>query len=145
MLLGALLELGAPVTKVRSQLARLGIASLRMRTSKVERGGIAASYVSFSGESERPHARHYKEIRDVVASAGLDALTDGERAHFSELNTDYTTRFGFPFIIAVKGLTKDQILQHFHERLGNDLETEFETACQQVEQIARIRIADIIR
>jgi urate oxidase len=76
------------------------------------------------------------------ASAGLDALTAAERARFAELNGEYTERYGFPFILAVKGLTKDQILQHFHARLQNDRETEFETACRQVEAIAYLRLVD---
>ena len=78
------------------------------------------------------------------AGAGLDALTDAERATFSDLNTRYTERFGFPFIIAVKGLSKDDILSAFHTRIENPRDTEFETACQQVERIARLRLQDML-
>ena len=53
------------------------------------------------------------------ASAGLDRLTDQERATFTRLNDAYTARFGFPFIIAVKGLTKAEILAAFERRLNN--------------------------
>ncbi|MEM6678195.1 MAG: allantoinase PuuE [Pseudomonadota bacterium] len=74
------------------------------------------------------------------ASAGLDTLTDGERARFQELNAAYTARFGFPFIMAVKGRTKAEILAAFEARLGNDAETEFATACTEVERIARLRL-----
>ncbi len=78
------------------------------------------------------------------ASAGLDALTDDERARFTELNVRYTETFGFPFIIAVKGLTKDQILEAFERRIGQDRETEFTEACAQVERIALLRLRDIL-
>ncbi|WP_424965612.1 allantoinase PuuE [Dinoroseobacter sp. S375] len=78
------------------------------------------------------------------AGAGLDALTDAERATFSDLNTRYTDRFGFPFIIAVKGLSKDDILSAFQRRIENTRDTEFETACQQVERIARLRLQDML-
>ena len=78
------------------------------------------------------------------ASAGLDALTDEERATFTELNTAYTEKFGFPFIIAVKGLNKDEILKAFTERVNNDRHQEFETACLQVEKIALLRLKDVL-
>jgi OHCU decarboxylase len=76
------------------------------------------------------------------ASAGLDALTDGERARFTELNTAYVDRFGFPFIIAVKGLTKADILAAFERRIANARDEEFATACRQVERIALLRLKD---
>jgi urate oxidase len=78
------------------------------------------------------------------ASAGLDALTDAERARFTELNRAYTQRFGFPFILAVKGLGKADILNNFETRIGNDRETELAAACAQVEKIARLRLADML-
>ena len=78
------------------------------------------------------------------AGAGLDALTDAERARFSALNAAYRERFGFPFIIAVRGLDKAAILQAFEARLGNDREAEIAAACAQVERIAQVRIADML-
>jgi OHCU decarboxylase len=78
------------------------------------------------------------------ASAGLDALTDKERELFSKLNAAYVTTFGFPFIIAVKGKTKDEILHEFEQRIGNSRAVEFETACAQVERIALLRLKDIL-
>jgi OHCU decarboxylase len=78
------------------------------------------------------------------ASAGLDMLTDEERKIFTELNEKYTTKFGFPFIIAVKDNTKASILQAFKRRLENDRETEFQTACTQVERIAYLRLKSIL-
>ncbi len=76
------------------------------------------------------------------ASAGLDLLTDAERETFTQLNGAYTEKFGFPFIIAVRGLGKDEILASFRQRLGNDAETEFDTACRQVERIALLRLQE---
>jgi len=77
------------------------------------------------------------------AGAGLDALTDAEREAFTELNGRYRERFGFPFIIAVKGLDKAQILQAFQRRVEHDRATEFSEACRQVERIARLRLEDM--
>jgi OHCU decarboxylase len=78
------------------------------------------------------------------ASAGLDALTDAERARFTELNAAYTAGFGFPFILAVKGRSKADILASFEARIGNSSEAEFATACAEVEEIARLRLADLL-
>ena len=80
---------------------------------------------------------------DEQASAGLDALTDDERAQFTHLNTTYQDRFGFPFIIAVKGLNKADILAAFTRRIDHDRDTEFAEACQQVERIALLRVKEL--
>ncbi|MBR3369973.1 MAG: allantoinase PuuE [Rhodobacteraceae bacterium] len=74
------------------------------------------------------------------ASAGLDALTDDERATFQNLNTAYVQKHGFPFIIAVRDNTKASILAAFKARIDNDSTTEFATACHQVERIAELRL-----
>ncbi|ASY72377.1 allantoinase PuuE [Sinorhizobium fredii] len=78
------------------------------------------------------------------ASAGLDALTDRERGRFTEFNGAYVEKFGFPFIIAVRGRSKDDILAAFGSRIDNDRDTEFETACRQVERIALLRLRDML-
>lgn len=83
------------------------------------------------------------ESTQEQASAGLDALTDDERATFERLNALYTSRFGFPFIIAVKDHTKASILDSFNARLENDADTEFAQACKQVERIAWHRLKEM--
>ena len=57
---------------------------------------------------------------DEQAGAGLDSLTETELKTFTQLNTDYMKKFDFPFIIAVKGLNKDQILKQFKHRINNE-------------------------
>lgn len=78
------------------------------------------------------------------AGAGLDALTDAERETFQRLNAAYVARNGFPFIIAVRDHTKASILAAFEARLANDRDTEFATACAQVERIAALRLKDML-
>ena len=80
--------------------------------------------------------------RDEQASAGLNALTDDERAAFTRLNSAYTAKFGFPFIIAVRDHTKASILAAFRRRMENDRETEFNEACTEVERIAELRVKE---
>lgn len=77
------------------------------------------------------------------ASAGLDSCTKEEFERLSQLNAEYLKRFGFPFILAVKGSTKEIILAAMEARLNNDTEAEFETALTQIEHIARFRLEDI--
>ena len=76
------------------------------------------------------------------ASAGLDMLTDAERARFTALNEAYVAKHGFPFIIAVKDNTKADILKAFERRIENDRATEFAEACRQVERIAALRLIE---
>ena len=78
------------------------------------------------------------------AGAGLDALTDAERARFSDLNARYVARFGFPFILAVRDHDKAAILETFERRLTHDRDSEFAEACHQVERIAHHRLTDIL-
>ncbi|MFT6772510.1 MAG: OHCU decarboxylase [Paracoccaceae bacterium] len=78
------------------------------------------------------------------AGAGLDALTDNERARFTELNDAYKAKFGHPFIIAVKGLIKHDIMTAFEARIANDAATELTAACAQVERIARLRLSALL-
>jgi OHCU decarboxylase len=76
------------------------------------------------------------------ASAGMDMLTDEERQKFTTLNADYITKFGFPFIIAVRGLSKANILEAFESRIHNSHDVELNTACAQVERIALLRLVE---
>ena len=75
-------------------------------------------------------------------SAGLDQLTPDELNTFSTLNDAYKARFGFPFIMAVKGATKDEILSAFKRRIAHDVDTEFAEALTQIERIALLRLKD---
>ena len=79
------------------------------------------------------------------ASAGLDQCTPSEFERFRELNDNYKERFRFPFIIAVKGKTRQEILAAFEQRLNNSVEAEFEEALNQIARIARLRLAELIQ
>ncbi len=111
--------------------------------SEDERLGVLRAHPDLAGKLAAA-----KRLTDASAgeqaSAGLDALTDAERARFTELNEAYTQKFGFPFIIAVRDHTRAGILAAFERRLGNDRETEFATACRQVERIAELRLKGML-
>ena len=78
------------------------------------------------------------------AGAGLDQCTESEFALFQEMNAMYFGRFDFPFIIAVKGRQRQEILDIFRGRLLNSVDEEFQAALHQVCRIAGIRIDAII-
>ena len=79
------------------------------------------------------------------AGAGLDRLTAEEHARFLDLNDRYKARFGHPFILAVRGATKHDILAAFAARIGNAPETERTTALAQVKRIFRFRLEDRVQ
>lgn len=79
------------------------------------------------------------------ASAGLDQCTPIEFNRFRELNDKYKEKFRFPFIIAVKGRPRTEILAIFEQRLHNSPAAEFDEALNQIAQIARLRLHDLIR
>ena len=73
--------------------------------------------------------------------AGLDQCSPEELGAFRSLNAAYLARFGHPFIIAVAGLSRGDILAAFEDRLENDAEAEFATAIAQIHRIAGFRLA----
>ncbi|WP_410216659.1 allantoinase PuuE [Paracoccus sp. (in: a-proteobacteria)] len=79
------------------------------------------------------------------ASAGLDMLTDEERAQFMRLNDAYVAKHGFPFIIAVRDHDKAGILSAMQARLDNDTATERDTAERQVIRIAELRLQEALK
>lgn len=83
------------------------------------------------------------DSRAEQASAGLDALTADELSRFTNLNDRYQARFGHPFIVAVRGLTKHDILAAFERRVHASPQDELATAGREVEKIARLRIEAI--
>ena len=82
------------------------------------------------------------ESKREQAGAGLDRLTAEEFERFASLNHAYREKFGFPFILAVRGTDKHRILAAFSERIHHDPETELATAINQVARIIAFRLED---
>jgi 2-oxo-4-hydroxy-4-carboxy-5-ureidoimidazoline decarboxylase len=78
------------------------------------------------------------------ASAGLDACTPAEFAELSALNARYREQFGFPFIIAVRGLDRRQIIAALETRVMRARDVEFREALAQVGRIARLRLEALL-
>ncbi len=119
------------------------LARMFRSASEAERLGVLTAHPDLAGKlaaAKRLTAQSTSE----QAGAGLDALTDAERAEFQRLNAAYLDRFGFPFIIAVRDHDKASIDAAFQRRLGHDRDTEFAEACRQVERIAMYRLRDLL-
>ena len=78
--------------------------------------------------------------RAEQAAAGLDRCTAGEKARMRELNARYRAKFGFPFVVAVRGLDWAGIIARMERRLANDRDTERATALDEIGRIARRRL-----
>ena len=76
-------------------------------------------------------------------NAELDQCTEEEFDEFKHLNEQYKKKFGFPFILAVKGKNKNEILDNFKKRISFDSTTEFNHAIKQVKQIASLRLKEL--
>ena len=79
------------------------------------------------------------------SKANLKQCTNEEFNEFKKLNIEYKKKFSFPFIIAVKGKNKNQILKYFRERIKNTLNEEFLEAKKQVKKIAIFRLEEILK
>ena len=110
---------------------------------------VAAAPVERQTELIRAHpdlgarARMSSASVGEQAGAGLDRLTADEYARLQELNSAYRERFGFPFIYAVKGSGKHEILRALTERLSETVEAEHSCALEQIYRIAQFRLEDL--
>lgn len=76
--------------------------------------------------------------------AGLDRCAPEEFARLTRLNHAYREKFGFPFILAVKGHTRDSILANMAARLSNEVADERTEALRQIDRIARFRLEALL-
>ncbi len=119
------------------------LCSVFQTASDAEKRGVLTAHPDLAGRLAL--AGHLTgDSTKEQASAGLNSLSESELQVFTELNNRYTSKFHFPFIMAVKGRNKDEILAAFKSRVENDAETEFTTACGQVERIALLRLKDML-
>ncbi len=85
-----------------------------------------------------------EESSTEQAGAGIGECTKEEYDQFRELNARYKGKFRFPFVMAVRGSNRQEILAAFKTRLLNDNQTEFETAIREIHKIARLRLQELV-
>jgi OHCU decarboxylase len=136
-------DCGAVYDPLRAGAVHAALCAIFRQASKEERRDVLLAHPDLAGKLAIA-GELTQDSKTEQAGAGLDRLSAAEHEEFSRLNEDYMRRFGFPFIIAVKGLGQDEILQAFRTRIANSPDEEFETACAQVEKIARLRLDAIL-
>lgn len=105
---------------------------------------LIRAHPDLAGKAARAGALTDESSREQ-SGAGLDRLSDAEYERFHRLNQAYGDRFGFPFIIAVKGHTKQSILDAFEARLANDPGAERAEALRNIGLIGQFRLFDLIQ
>ena len=83
------------------------------------------------------------DSRKEQSNAGLDQCSEQEFKEFRDLNDKYKKKFDFPFIFAIKGKDKKEILNNFRKRILYDKNKEFIEAKTQVKKIANLRLREI--
>jgi 2-oxo-4-hydroxy-4-carboxy-5-ureidoimidazoline decarboxylase len=121
---------GAMAEAMRGASRERQLALIRAHPDLAGRAAVAGSLTPASAAEQ--------------TGAGLDRCTPEEFTRFRELNDSYKRKFGFPFILAVKGKTRTEILAAFERRLGNAPDAEFEEALDQIARIARLRLEDLV-
>lgn len=137
------LEAGAVPEPLAASGVHAALTEVFRKASQDEQMGVLRAHPDLAGRLAIA-GELTEDSRREQAGAGLDRLSAEEHARFTALNTAYTEKFGFPFIIAVKGLTKDDILAAFETRIDNTAPDEFETAKTQVERIALLRLTALL-
>jgi 2-oxo-4-hydroxy-4-carboxy-5-ureidoimidazoline decarboxylase len=121
----------AMVDAVRQAGEAERLALLRAHPELGDKQLLAAGRLTASSQNEQQ-------------GAGLDRLDPGDTERLRRLNDAYRARFGFPFILAVKGRSKDEILAAIEARLSHERSVELDTAFAEVAKIAGFRLADLV-
>jgi OHCU decarboxylase len=135
-------EMGAIHDTAAGLAARM--AQVFRAASDAERLGVLVAHPDLAGKLAEAK-RLTAESTSEQASAGLDALTDAERAEFQQVNVDYVAKHGFPFIIAVRDYDKAGIMAAMQARRNNDTPTERAEAERQVMRIAQLRLQSALQ
>jgi len=114
-------------------------------TQQVERATLAERRALLEAHPDLGARARLSEASTAEQSgAGLDSLSPGEFDQLRRWNAAYRGRFGFPFLLAVKGSTKHAVLQALQARMEATPEDEFREALRQVYRIARFRLEGLI-
>jgi 2-oxo-4-hydroxy-4-carboxy-5-ureidoimidazoline decarboxylase len=109
-------------------------AQLRLIRAHPELAGKAAVRGELTQDSTREQS-----------GAGLNQCSPEEFATLQQLNADYNAKFGFPFIVAVRGHTRHSIIALFQQRLNNTVDAERQECLEQIYRIGQFRLSDAIK
>lgn len=128
----------ASVDELHAQMcATLAAADLDAKLALIRAHPELAGKLAIRGELTDASLREQ-------AGAGLNQCSPEEFSRLTALNAAYIARFGFPFILAVRGHTRDSIIANMAARVANEREVEINTALAQIERIAGFRLRDLV-
>ena len=113
------------------------------QASPTQRKALICAHPELAGR-EAEQGTLTRESASEQEKAGLNHCSAQELALLRTLNQQYRQKFGFPFVIAVKGLTRQDILQALQQRIDNSAEEEFDNCLQQIARIARFRLDALV-
>jgi N-carbamoyl-L-amino-acid hydrolase len=120
-----------------AMVARVLVSSLDEQLALIRAHPQLAGRAATRGELTPDSTREQR-------GAGLDACSPDELARLTQLNALYSERFGFPFVLAVKGHDRSSVLKELERRAGNTLDAERVAALQQITRIAAFRLTDLL-
>ncbi len=120
---------------------REAMVSVMMQASHEEQLALIRAHPELAGRAAVAGELTEESTREQ-SGARLDKCSPEEFARLQALNAQYNARFGFPFILAVRGLDRAGIIERFAERLENSPQTEFAEALKQIARIASLRLAE---
>ncbi len=126
-------------------ISQLNQAMLKavQRSPKYQRIALICSHPELAGK-EAAAGTLTDDSRQEQSRAGLDQCSAGELAQLQSLNRAYLEKFDFPFVIAVTGFNKTQIIEALNSRLQNSLDEEFKISIVEIGKIAGIRLNALI-
>ena len=127
--------------KTKEQL-QLIMQKIVDNASEIEKLNLIKAHPEL-GKKLKKQEKLTKFSEEEQKSAGLDQCSDQEFEILTNLNNEYRSKFEFPFIIAVRGLGKNQIIDNMKKRVNNSKSQEFETAINEIHKIAKLRIKDL--
>ncbi len=126
----------------KAQLHQIMLETVQ-RSPEFQRMALICNHPELAGK-EAAEGTLTNDSRQEQARAGLDQCTAEELANLQSLNRAYRDKFDFPFVIAVSGLNKTQIIDAVQQRLGNSPEVEFDTSIAEIGKIGKIRLNALI-
>lgn len=127
--------------KTKEQL-QLMMQKIVDNASEIEKLNLIKAHPEL-GKKLKKQEKLTKFSEEEQKSAGLDQCSDQEFEILTNLNNEYRSKFEFPFIIAVRGLGKNQIIDNMKKRVNNSKSQEFKTAINEIHKIAKLRIKDL--
>lgn len=139
----AAFDAGLPAGPLTADALHARMAAALHAGSDAQKRALVAAHPDLAGRLAQA-GRLTADSAKEQASAGLDLLSDAERARFTALNDTYKARFGLPFVMAVKGRSKAEILAAFERRLENTPAAELSAALAEIERIALLRLKELL-